>query len=76
MLAFAEVGLLTKVLELAATSIGTGVVVGGFVTAAAGMVSRRSRKEMEAYTLRRVFWGGFWGMFCLCLDLIWRLFSR
>jgi hypothetical protein len=67
---FAQTGFATKVLELTATSIGEGVVVGGFIAAAAGMRYGRSRKEMESNALRSSFWGGAWGMFCLCIDLL------
>ncbi|HKB52184.1 MAG TPA: hypothetical protein VKC63_12255 [Solirubrobacterales bacterium] len=68
----AQIGFCTTVLEVGATAIGAGVVVGGFVAAAAGMLLGRTRKEMEGNALRDVFWGGFGGMLCLCVDLFMR----
>jgi hypothetical protein len=68
----AGIGFGTTLLELMATSIGFGVVIFGFATSCAGMVLGRTRKELEAGALRRVFWGGVAGMCCLCLDLIVR----
>jgi hypothetical protein len=41
----------TTLLELAATSVGEGIVAGGFVAAAVGMVVGRSRRELEGNTL-------------------------
>jgi VIT1/CCC1 family predicted Fe2+/Mn2+ transporter len=68
--AIAQIGPLTTLLELAATSIGAGVVVFGLATSAVGMFLGRSRKELEGNALRHVFWGGIVGMLCLCIDLI------
>lgn len=68
----AYVGLLTTLLEMAATSIGAGVVVGGFVVGGTGMLKGRSRKQMEGNALRDVFFGGLAGMSCLCFDLLMR----
>jgi len=51
----ADVGFATIILELVATSIGFAVVVGGWVASAMGMLTGRSRKELEDYALR----GGF-----------------
>jgi hypothetical protein len=42
-----QVGIATRVLEAIATSIGAGVVVGGFLGAGAGAVAGRSRKAVE-----------------------------
>jgi hypothetical protein len=72
MIVLANVGLLTTVLEMAAASIGAGVVVGGFVVGGAGMLKQRSRKQMEGNALRDVFFGGLVGMSCLCIDLLMR----
>jgi hypothetical protein len=65
----ASIGFATSLLELAATSVGYGVVVGGFVASGAGMFSGWSRKEMEASAFRDAFWGGLLGILCLCIDL-------
>jgi hypothetical protein len=37
-------------------------VAGGFAAAARGMIVGRSRKELEANTLRNGFWGGLGGI--------------
>jgi len=68
----AQIGFATTLLELAATSIGEGIVTGGFAAAAAGMVVGRSRMELEANTVRNGFWGGLGGISCLCIDLFLR----
>jgi F0F1-type ATP synthase membrane subunit c/vacuolar-type H+-ATPase subunit K len=68
----AQFGFFTALLELAATAIGAGVVVGGFLSAAVGVVTRQSRREAGGNALIDVFWGGLLGMFCLCADLIVR----
>ena len=68
----AQIGFFTTLLELAATAIGAGVVVGGFLAAAVGVLIPQSRKEAEGNPLTDVFWGGLLGMFCLCADLIVR----
>ena len=54
----AQIGPASSLLELTASVVGAGVVVGGFLAAAAGMLAGRSRKEMEDNALRDVFWGG------------------
>jgi len=70
MVVIAGIGPFTTLMEMVATSIGVGAVVGGFVAAGAGMLNGRSRSEMEANALREGFVGGLGGMSCLCLDLI------
>ena len=72
MVAIAQVGFATTLLELAATSIGEGIVAGGFTAAASGMVVGRSREELEANAMRNGFWGGLGGISCLCIDLFLR----
>lgn len=69
---FASIGWATTLLELAATSIGYGIVAVGFVTSCAGMLLGWTRRELEAKALRSAFWGGVVGMSCLCLDWFWR----
>lgn len=70
MVVVAQIGFATTLLELAATSIGEGIVAGGFAAAANGMVVGRSRKELEAAAMRNGFWGGVGGISCLCFDLL------
>jgi VIT1/CCC1 family predicted Fe2+/Mn2+ transporter len=68
----AHIGFATSVLEAVATSIGGGVLVGGFVAASGAMLSKRSRKEVEDTALRDGYIGGLTGMLCLLLDLLTR----
>jgi hypothetical protein len=70
--AIAQIGPLTTLLEFAATSIGAGVIVGGFLAGGAGMLAGRTRKEMEDNALREAFRGGLVGILCLCIDLLLR----
>jgi hypothetical protein len=69
-LVLAEIGFATSFLEAAATAVGYGAVMGGFVASGVGMVTGRARKDLEANALRAGFIGGFVGMLCLCADLI------
>jgi len=66
----ASIGSATTLLELAATSIGYGIVAVGFVTSCVGMLLGWTRKDLEADALRSAFWGGFFGTLCLCIDLL------
>jgi len=72
MLVLAQVGLLTTLLEVVATSIATGTVAGGFLAAGHGMITGRIRREVEGDAFRNVFWGGFGGILCLSYDLLTR----
>jgi hypothetical protein len=68
----AYIGFATSVLQTVATSIGTGVVVGGFVAATGAMLGGRSRKEVESTSFRDGYIGGVAGLFCLLWDLLLR----
>jgi hypothetical protein len=70
MLAAAEIGFATSLFESTATSVGYGVVIGGFAAAVLGILVGRSRTEMEADAPRVTFYGGSLGMFCLCFDFL------
>lgn len=63
----AYLGAATEILGLAATSIGAGIVVGGFLVACAGIVTGRSRKEIESNALRDAFLGSLAEFFVCCL---------
>jgi hypothetical protein len=43
----AQIGFFTKLLELSATAIGAGVVVGGFLSVAVGVLIQRSVTAAE-----------------------------
>jgi hypothetical protein len=57
LLATHSAGLLVALAEEAATAIGTGVVLGGFVAASSGVVNGRSRSEVEDTALRDGYFG-------------------
>ncbi len=63
-----QVGTLTGALELVATSIGAGILIGGFAGASAGMVNGWSRKVVEGGSLRDGFYGGLGGLLLLIAD--------
>jgi hypothetical protein len=52
LLVFGATGIFTPIIEGAATAIGAGVVVGGFVGASAGVLNGWSRRQVEADALR------------------------
>jgi len=68
----AQIGVATTLLELSATSIGAGVVVGGFIVASVATITGQTRSEVDRNSLRDVFMGGIGGMCCLLIDLITR----
>jgi hypothetical protein len=69
----AQVGFGTATLEAAATAIGAGVIVVGFLAAAAGKLFGRSHKGMEERARRDVIFGGFVGTLCLSVDMLTKL---
>ena len=68
----AHIGFATSAIEALATSIGAGIVIGGFVAATGAMLRGRSRKDVESTALRDGYIGGGLGMFCLLWDLLVR----
>jgi hypothetical protein len=64
MLFVAQIGFFTRLLELVATAIGAGILVGGFVGAIGGW----SRKAVEGDSLKNGFYGGVAGLVCLIAD--------
>ncbi len=72
MLGNSHIGFLTTGVEVIATVIGAGIVIGGFVGAGLGVVGGRSRGEVESDALRDGFWGGVVGITCLIGDLFMR----
>lgn len=50
-------GIFTPIIEAAATAIGAGVVVGGFLGATAGAVGGWSRRQVERDALRDSYFG-------------------
>lgn len=72
--ALAHIGLTTTVLESVATSIGAGMLMGGFVMAAAGLASGKAPGEIEARALRDACAGGLLATGLLIFDLVMRYF--
>jgi hypothetical protein len=68
----AQIGLATTLLELAATAIGAGIVVAGFIMASIATLTGRPRRWMDRDPLKDIFLGGTGGMCCLLIDLILR----
>jgi hypothetical protein len=67
-------GPFTGILEAIATSIGTGIVVGGFVTGMGSVVRGRSRTESEEKALYGGYVGGLVGLTVLGIDILGKHF--
>ncbi len=52
LLVLGTTGIFTPIIESAATAIGAGVVVGGFLGATRGVLRSESRKQVEGAALR------------------------
>jgi hypothetical protein len=65
----ADIGPATAILEAAATAIAAGVVAGGFVVAGLTRLIGASDARWRIEAASEGFWGGAWGMLCLCFDL-------
>ena len=70
----AHIGPITAALEAAATSIGAGMLVSGFVMAAVGFARRRTRGQIEANALKDACIGGMVATSLIVLDLSMRYF--
>jgi hypothetical protein len=68
----AHIGFTTTVLESAATSIGAGMLIGGFVFGAAGLVLKWPREELEKRALGDGYSGGLVAVALLIFDLVMR----
>jgi hypothetical protein len=66
----ASVGPFTGVLEAVATSIGAGILVGGFVLGVIGSARRRPRKAIEAMAFVGGNFGGLVGLSLLTTDTL------
>ena len=71
-ISFARIGFTTSILESVATSIGAGIVLGGFIGGAFGVVLGWSRQSLEERALRDGYIGGIGGAVTLAIDLITR----
>ncbi|MFL5900400.1 MAG: hypothetical protein ACJ75S_04310 [Solirubrobacterales bacterium] len=70
----AQIGPATSLLEAAATSIGAGMLVSGFVMAVLGLARRRTRGQIEKNSLRDACVGGLVATWLIILDLSMRYF--
>ncbi len=70
----AHIGPITAALEAAATSIGAGMLVSGFVMAAVGLASGRTRRDIERDSFRDACIGGLFATGFVALDLSMRYF--
>ncbi len=59
-------------IEATATSIGAGIVLGGFVMGAIGLAAGWSQENFERRVLRDGYMGGVVGSMALIVDLFFR----
>jgi hypothetical protein len=70
----AHVGPVTAALESAATTIGAGMLLSGFVMAATGFVRGRTPREVEENAVRDACIGGLVATGLIVFDLAMRYF--
>ncbi len=70
--ALAHIGFMTTLLESLATSIGAGMLLGGFAFGAAGFLRGRARQDLEKRALTDGYLGGMVAAGLLILDLVMR----
>lgn len=71
---FASIGPATSLLQALASSIGGGLVVGGFLGGVAGFLSGRSLDRSERGALKGSYLGGAGGLLTLAFDIVWKPF--
>jgi hypothetical protein len=67
-----DIGFLTTSIEVVASVVAAGAVLGGFIGAGRGALGGRSRSEVEGSALWDGFLGGVAGIACLVADLLIR----
>lgn len=70
----ASTGPTTAVLEALASSVGAGLVVGGFLGGVGGFLSSRSLDRSEKSALSGSYLGGTAGLLALVFDIFWKHF--
>ncbi|MDX6608873.1 MAG: hypothetical protein QOF85_798 [Solirubrobacterales bacterium] len=70
----ASIGPATAVFEALASSIGAGLVVGGFSAGVRGFLSSRSFDRSEREALKGSYLGGAVGLLTLAFDIVWKHF--
>jgi hypothetical protein len=68
----AQVGFTTTILESAATSVGAGMLMGGFVVGAVGLALGWPRGDLERRALRDGYVGGLVAVALMLFDLVMR----
>jgi hypothetical protein len=71
-MAFAQIGFLTALMESAATAVGAGIVLGGFLTGVVGLVAGWPRPKFDARVLVYGYFGGFAGSVAMFADITFR----
>jgi hypothetical protein len=71
-MALAQIGLFTSGLEVGATAVGAGIVLGGASMGAIGLVLGWSRREIGDRALTDGYIGGLVGLLALVADLFIR----
>lgn len=68
----ASVGPITALLQAAATSVGSGILLTGFATGAFGVLAKWPRDTLDELVLRTGYIGGIVAVAALVFDLIVR----
>ena len=68
-MALAGVGTFTGLAEAAATAIGSGMLIGGFIAGSIGTALRRDRKEIDQGVLGGGYFGGMVAAVLALVDL-------
>jgi hypothetical protein len=68
----AQIGLTTTVLESLATTIGAGMLVGGFALGIIGLFLGRSQRSLERRAFKDGYLGGLFGVGLLIVDATMR----
>lgn len=71
-MALGQIGSLTGTAEALATTIGAGMLLGGFAAGAAGLLIGLPRQTLETHVLTWSYYGGILGVTLVVFDLIAR----
>jgi uncharacterized membrane protein YdcZ (DUF606 family) len=68
-MALSQIGRLTNFAETLASAVGAGMLLGGFVAGAVGLLIRLPRQNLESCVLSWSYYGGILGVALVVLDL-------